>query len=90
LRNEIDSLLRQNQTQHRKGPLAFKVQTKKTWLAGGGEHSRPSGVLCSAPSSFREEIHLEVSIEEQANRWITKGGDLKRIFVGPSLIYAYV
>jgi hypothetical protein len=75
LRNKIDSLLRQNQTQDGEGPLAVKVQAKKAWLAGGGEHSRPSGVLCPAPSSFRKEIHVEVSIEEQANRWITKGGD---------------
>jgi hypothetical protein len=84
-RNEIDNVLRQNKSRNGKGLLVFATVTEKTWVLGGVEHSRASGVSYSAPPSFREEIHWETSIEEQADPRIIKSRHLNRVHAGRPL-----
>jgi hypothetical protein len=60
-------VLRQDQTQEGTSLLAFKVVAEKTCLSGWGERSRPSGVIYSAASPFREVIYLEAFVEKQEN-----------------------
>jgi hypothetical protein len=78
-RNEIDSVLRQDQTHKGTSLLAFKVVAEKTGLPGCGERSRPSGVIYSAASPIREVIYLEAVVEKQENGRISNHGSLQRI-----------
>ncbi len=66
-RNDINSVLRQDQTQEGTSLLAFKIVTEKTCLSGWSERSRPSGVIYSAASPIREVIYLETFVEKQEN-----------------------
>jgi len=70
--NEIDSVLRQDQMQEGEILLVLKVVADKTSLSGRGELTCSSGVLRSAPSSFRKRIDPEAAIEHKGDRWIRK------------------
>ena len=70
--NEIDSVLRQDQMQEGEILLVLKVVADKTSLAGRGELTCSSGVLRSAPSSFRKRIDPEAAIEHKGDRRIRK------------------
>ena len=70
--NEIDSVLRQDQMQEGEILLVLKVVADKTSLSGRGELTCSSGVLRSAPSSFRKCIDPEAAIEHKGDRRIRK------------------
>src|ERR1700727_1149244 len=70
--NEIDSVLRQDQMQKAEILLVLKVVADKTSLSGRGELTCSSGVLRSAPSSFRKRIDPEAAIEHKGDRRIRK------------------
>jgi hypothetical protein len=70
--NEIDSVLRQDQMQEGEILLVLKVVADKTSLSGRGELTCSSGVLRSAPSSFRKRIDPETAIEHKGDRRIRK------------------
>jgi hypothetical protein len=62
-RNEIDSVLGQDQMQEGEVLLRLKVVANDTCLSGWGKLTRSSGVLRSAPSSFGERIDPEAAIQ---------------------------